>query len=378
MKIGILTQPLRTNYGGLLQAWALQNVLRTLGHSPITVDRHYDVKQTVARRIAGKAKRTLHDALLETQGKALYCHHLAQIRANQTRFIDAHIDCSTPIGTDSALRTFFSERQFDVIVVGSDQVWRPKYSPRLETYYLDFAKNLTGERPVLISYAASFGVDTWEYTQQQTKICHNLIQQFDGVSVREKSAVDLCRDHLGVEAQWVLDPTLLIEKEKYVSEFCTGAVGQSKGVLTYILDKSSFKKEIISSVANRLKLEHFSRQPLPEQPVVERTRLAEYCYPPTDAWVRGFQEGQFVVTDSFHGVVLSLIFEKPFIAIANADRGASRFESILDLVGLRDRLILSDQEVDLERLLQPVDFSDARKRLQFFKTKSLDFLKQHL
>ena len=96
------------------------------------------------------------------------------------------------------------------IVVGSDQVWRPVYfgENRIEDAYLNFAKNLTLKR---IAYAPSFGVDVWEYSAEQTAKCKALLQKFNMVSVREKSGLQLCHKYLNCEAQWVLDPTMLLE-----------------------------------------------------------------------------------------------------------------------------------------------------------------------
>lgn len=96
--------------------------------------------------------------------------------------------------------TDIQESDYDAIIVGSDQIWRPQYFPNVETAYLNFTEDWNIRR---IAYAASFGTDEWEYTPEQTMICGRLLQNFDAVSVREKSGVDLCRDHFHVQATQV-------------------------------------------------------------------------------------------------------------------------------------------------------------------------------
>ena len=104
-----------------------------------------------------------------------------------------------------------TEGEYDAFIVGSDQVWRPSYNQHLEQAFLNFTENWKNVKR--IAYAASFGVDNWEFTKKQTKECKRLVQKFDFVSVREDTAVNLCKEHLGIEATHVLDPTLLLSAD---------------------------------------------------------------------------------------------------------------------------------------------------------------------
>jgi len=104
---------------------------------------------------------------------------------------------------------------FDAYVVGSDQVWRPCYSPQLSTFFLDFLEgNSTVEK---IAYTASFGVDDWKFTNKQIKEFGRLLKLFDAISVREDSTVELCKNYFGVEATHLLDPTMLLGSDVYTS-----------------------------------------------------------------------------------------------------------------------------------------------------------------
>ena len=102
--------------------------------------------------------------------------------------------------------------EYDAYVVGSDQVWRPNYNPFMKAMFLGITEREDVKR---IAYAASFGTSKWEFSPQMTSECAVLAKKFDMITVREKSGVDLCREYFGVEATWVLDPTMLLNREDY-------------------------------------------------------------------------------------------------------------------------------------------------------------------
>ena len=336
MKIGILTQPLHTNYGGLLQAFALQKYLRDMGHDVLTADytrkpRAWLAPYRLARRCAAK--------FVLRRNIALFPKPLPQGAGKFTqRFIEENIRTTKKIFAPARERDF-AEYGFEAFVVGSDQTWRPAYSPHMPTFFLDFLGNDTGTRRV--AYASSFGKDEWEFTPAMTKICAPLAKKFHAISVREDSGVSLCEKHLGVPAEHVIDPTMLLSKEDYCGiiarDEARGLLEKrdpAKRLFAYVLDETPEKRKLISSVAEMLGL-------TPEEIMPKRKDLTAgtAAYPPVGAWLRGFRDAEFVVTDSFHGCVFSIIFNKPFIAIGNASRGMSRFRSLLKMFGLENRLV---------------------------------------
>lgn len=336
MKIGILTQPLHTNYGGLLQAFALQKYLRDMGHEVLTVDYTRRAKiWTFPYRLARRcvAKFVLRGNV------SLFPKPLPQGAGKLTqRFIEENIRTTKKIFAPARERDF-AEYGFEAFVVGSDQTWRPAYSPHMPTFFLDFLGNDTGTRRV--AFASSFGKDEWEFTPAMTKICAPLAKRFHAISVREDSGISLCEKYLGVSAEHVIDPTMLLSKEDYCEIV---ARDEERGVLekrapakrlfAYVLDESPEKKSLISDVATRLGLS--VEEIMPER---EALQSGDVSYPPVSAWLRDFRDAEFVVTDSFHGCVFSIIFNKPFIAIGNASRGMSRFRSLLKMFGLENRLV---------------------------------------
>lgn len=243
MKIGILTQPLHNNYGGILQAYALQKVLKDMGHKVWTINREYtpsgyDRFMFTMRRLLVKLfhkEMSIPSWQVKEKGSIL-----RYIRA----FVEDNIQTTEEITSTKQLSSLHRKYAFDAYIVGSDQVWRPKYSPCITNYFLDFIENDCTIKK--IAYAASFGEDKWEFTKRQTQKCARLAKQFHAISVREDSAIRLCNNYLGVDALHVLDPTMLLDKEDYIALINKGNTHPTKGNLfVYILDKNKNKYNIV-------------------------------------------------------------------------------------------------------------------------------------
>ena len=334
-KIGIITLPLRLNYGGILQAYALQSVLERMGNDVEVIqvgNRGYSVPTGVRGSLL-YVKRALLK-LLRVSDTPVFAEKQLNtqwpvVSEHTRRFINQYIHVREISSYDE-----IDPKDYDVFVVGSDQVWRPAYS-NLYQCFLEFAKNWDVKR---IAYAASFGTDEKEYTSEQIAVCKPLIKKFDAVSVREDSGVTLCEEYFGVCAQHVLDPTLLLDKEDYISLVEASGIDKSEGDLfVYILDPSPEKTAIVEDIAATKHLTAFTVKAKNDY---KYAPLEDRIQPPVEQWLRGFMDAKFVVTDSFHGCVFSILFNKPFIVIGNAERGLSRFVSLLKSFGMENRLII--------------------------------------
>lgn len=224
--------------------------------------------------------------------------------------------------------------------------------------FLDFVQDKQVKR---IAYAASFGADKWEFTPQQTAVCTLLAKKFDMVSVREDSGVKLCKEHLGVDAVHVLDPTMLLTKEEYIQLIEKEKEPKSNGTLfNYILDPDAKKSVFIQKVAKAKGLKAF--QVLTKCQAEIRTkedvkkRIEDCVFPGVTTWLRAFMDADMTIVDSFHGMVFSIIFNKPFWAIGNVSRGMSRFTSLLKMFHLEDRLLDADNLDDVD-FSKPIDWT---------------------
>lgn len=371
MKIAIMTQPLGPNYGGIIQAWALQQVLKKAGYEPVTINRQNDVKSP-AYRAARFGYHTLQRILGKRKAPINLERYLPDILQHTHAFIDQHISMSELLNSTEKLKAHFKREQYDAVIVGSDQTWRPKYSPNIYNFFLDF---LQGSDIKRIAYASSFGVDEWEFTEEQTRRCAPLAKQFDAISVREKSGVELCKIHLGVEATHALDPTLLLAREAYEELYSNIKTPERAGVYTYILDQDEWKNRVVEITKQVLKRPQYSNQPKSDLSHLSSSNLNDYKMPNLEGWIKGFSEADFVITDSFHGTVFSIIYNKQFISLINPNRGASRFYSILRELGLSDRLLDNYDKNSIENLLnKKIEYSDINKRLDSIRKKSECFL----
>lgn len=376
-KIAILTQPLHTNYGGNLQNFALQTVLKKMGHEPITIDRHHNRKLTTKfklgyfkRIIFHYSKGTVKPKLRDYFSKSKDIRN----RINIVSFIEKYINKTPRLYSDKSVKNFFLDMKFDVVVVGSDQCWRPIYSPNINTYFLDFLEDDKSIKK--LAYAASFGTDEWELDEKQTCMAKRLIKTFDAVSVREKQAVKIMKNKLNTDAKFVLDPTLLLDKYEYLKliEDYQALLPENKGIYTYLLDTRDWKDQVLNQISDSLGANIFNSQP---KATVEKPsdNPDDYIIPSVECWLKGFNDAEFVVTDSFHGTVFAILFNKPFVSLLNADRGGARLLSLLCEFGLEDRLVAGYDECKINNLIyQYIDYPEINKKLKKLKKTSEDFL----
>lgn len=360
MKIAIMTQPLGKNYGGMMQAYALQKALRDLGHNVTTIDYNNYLQPSLFNNIVRLTYRSLKKLLGRRKAPINLDLKLEYVLENTHNFIRENISLSESINTEVALINHFEDNNYDVVIVGSDQTWRPKYSPNIYNYFLSFLNK--DKKIQKVAYASSFGVDEWEFSKEETEKCSLLASQFDAISVRELSGVDLCKKYLSVESECVVDPTLLLSKEDYIA-LLGGRYndGKEEGIFTYVLDRNEAKKHIINDIGNKLNLQPFSCQANCSLTSLESKSLNDYKMPAVEDWLASFANAKFVITDSFHGVIFSIIFNKPFIAIGNEGRGLARFKSLLQKFELENRLVLEESDISEELVNEVLHFDKIDK-----------------
>ena len=249
----------------------------------------------------------------------------------------------------------------DTYIVGSDQVWRPAFNlgPRLANMFLDFADDKVKK----LSYAASFGCKEWEYTKEQEKTCSKLAKRFDAISVREASAVDLCKNHFRIDVSLVLDPTLLLNREDY-EKVCNNIPKKDKHIFVYSLVVGESVMSVASKVSEAKGL-----------PIVVKEAGGKVKKEDTiEDWFAEFRDADYVVTDSFHGMVFSIIFNKPFYIIMNTSGGNDRYISLLSQLGLIGRIVTDNASLtDMY-----IDWNAVNQRLYNLRQSSLTFLKNNL
>lgn len=387
MKIGIVTLPLHINFGGYLQNYALQVVLRRLGHEPITLNQRPRKKRfkEVFNIYYKPNIKTLLLTLIGKRGKRQFVRsHRKDLNPilweKSLYFYDKYITHTETLNPSNGFRNICSKYQLDALIAGSDQVWRPRFVENLDTNYLAFEKN---PKIIKMSYAASFGTDQWEYDDNRTKRCGDYLNDFSIVTVREKSGVQLCSEHFGIKAHQVLDPTLLLEKEDYIKIVEAENEHQSEGNLfCYILDNTTAKNDLVKTISSELELKPFyvnigeGTSHYTETYIL--SNIGRFKNPSVTKWLRGFMDAEMIIADSFHAVAFSVIFNKPFWVIGNKSRGLSRFASILELFHLEDRLIDENTLSESVKWDTPIDWQKVNEIRSGWKKRSIELLQKGL
>ena len=352
MKIGIVTQPLYNNYGGLLQNFALQQVLKRLGHEPKTID--FVGRVSFTRYLLSTCKLLLV-SILKCRRPQIRPYVAIPTFRNPIMgdFVNNHIDTTRIV--HSYTKEIINEEHFDAVITGSDQVWRPIYNRYIEDMYLKFVPNSIKK----IAYAASFGVDTWEYNAEQTETCAKYAKRLDAISVREATGVELCRTHLGVNAEHVLDPTILAGAEAY-KPLLKENTEQQDYLFAYILDITPEKQAYVENMAKSKGLNLVIRG------ADKNATLS------VEDWLSMIANSSMVVTDSFHGTVFSILFHREFYSIVNIARGGTRFASLLKPLGLDYRKGDVSQLQSLES--SSIDWKQVDHILDKQRKDSMNFL----
>ena len=356
--------PLCANYGGTLQNWALQQVLKQMGHEPITLrfpvgcqgmtasyywTRVFPMKffRYIAHKLCGR----------KYEKPVIYGAWRRSVRGME-RFVDENINCTEYLPSLSIEDV--QRYGVEAIIVGSDQIWRPVMYDAVKYYFLGFAR----ESDILrIAYAPSVALDVWPFNEETTAQLRELIKKFSAVSVREESSVKLIKDNLCVDAQWVLDPTMLLKRDDYL-EVCKD-VKKSKEffVFAYILDMTDEKKAMAEKVAKTCgcSVKYLTADKVKEDDTIEK-------------WLANFRDAKFVVTDSYHGTVFSLIFKKQFYCFYNTYRGNARMDSLKSISGLDDRFIMNLVDV----AGTSIDYNSVDNNIKDMRKASWDFLEASL
>lgn len=389
MKIAILTQPLYTNYGGILQAYAVQKILKDMGHEVITLDlRKSDATYSMSIYLHLNAfiKTFIYFLIGKIKAKEVFfpfnnkSRNQFLIRYSMQSFIDRIINRTPILKTETEIKKYIEEQKFDAYIVGSDQVWRPIYSPNIEWFFLSFLSDNSNAKRIALS--ASFGISEWEFTKQQTIIVSKLAKKFDAISVREISGINLCHEYLKVNALQIIDPTMMLDPKDYTDlfELDKENTENSSGIIfTYILDISDDKKKLIDFISRKLKKATKSLNINIEIPPYASKKATMRMAPkPVAQWIRNFMESDFVVTDSFHGTVFSILYHRPFLVVANKSRGLARIETLLGTFGLLDRLVESINNKTEEYIIKEIDWNKVDKILKGKRTDFQNFLINNL
>ena len=368
MKIGVVTFWWgNDNYGQIAQCFALQTVLKELGHEPFVVRCHWkDSWKGKVMRIVRFFKPSVRER--RKNWNTFVKPELRRFR----NFLETH--CTLGEDEFHAFETLKRKcPEADCFIVGSDQVWNCNPDANGRVWFLDFVPADKKK----VAYAASFG--KLRTSSAFKAFCREKLAAFDAVGVREKEGEEFLKA-LGVSSKCVADPTLLLSRETYETIAGAQKFSPIPYVFCYWLGRHNPNDVLPAGEVS----DFLVKENLPLKSVVAgvpfpASGLGEIESLTLPQWFAAIRDAEVVFTNSFHGTVFCLIFRKPVVVFpALTESGNGRLRSLLSLCGLENR-IYDREKNSVEKILsQPVDWSAVENRLTAHCRESENFLKQAL
>jgi len=373
MKIGIMTfWESHNNYGQLLQAFALQNFLINKGHDVYFI-KFYRIPPPSKKSLVSRLKTQLSVLVKESFSKTSTQNSL---HVEPDRGFDHFRRSYLNIGTTSYKS--LSELQLnppvaDVYICGSDQVWNNTFKVPCLPFLLAFGDSSIKR----VAYAASFGQK--ELSSETSEIFRKYLPKFNAVSVRENSGVQICKDVGYDSAVWVPDPTLLFNKEEWsrmLNIRKNGSEMSGKNVFIYTLGNSAIRDK-------DKYLEHVKQ--LQDVKISHATANNDFTgnvYPEISEWVALISRADFVITNSFHGMVFCIIFNKNFIVLPNTGAAEGMNERITSLITkfkLEDHMMFEYSEREVDSILaKRTSWDEINNAISEWRNVADNFIKKSL
>lgn len=319
----------RLNYGAVLTAYAISKILEI----------NFNLKPLLPDNISPFFRVTgwKYRFLLPFKRKYL---NMSKPKTKREHFLALNKDC-------------------DTFLVGSDQVFRPIYAKNcLYQFFLNFVEPDKKK----ISISASFGVTKEKLLEESDNITLSKIKEslrsFDFISVREKSGVEICKDIFDVDAEWIIDPVFILDKSYYEKIAATSLKDFNNKIISYIINQKDNTKVV---------------EMYREKNNIEIVELYKSKMPMED-WLNAIKNCKLLITDSFHAACFAIIFNKPFICTVNPHTGIARYESIFEMLQIKNQLITSEISELSDNYIFKIDYDNVNKLIEKERQKGLDFL----
>lgn len=359
MKVGIITFHNSDNYGAVLQTMALQNTVRTFNHAVEVIDYRCAHKKRYYRLLDISKDKSIKGNI---HALINYPYRLMKYIKFED-FRKRYLNCTSKVyRTPESLQ---HTNNWDIVITGSDQVWNYINTGFDQTYLLDFVANDYQK----IAYAASFGINRIELPYQETY--HKLLSQIKFLSVRESSAQTMVADLIGPAPKVVVDPTMLLTADTWRT-YIKPAAQKEKYILLYTINNSKAINQLAHELAS-----------LTGYKVVKiATQILDYIgkwasvLPSPLEFISLINDSEYVLTDSFHGTILSINLNKNFYTYHEAKKGANRrLTDLLKDFNLENRIIYAKQHFPT---LNTIDYSTINPIIHTRRTDSLNFLETSL
>ncbi len=345
-KVGIITFHYGTNYGALIQAYALMQAVDKLGHNAVIID--YQPRN---------AKKFYKDYFPLNPAKWLKSstYHAWKKNKQFKLFKDKYFNLKYKASSNSELADM--NLDLDCVITGSDQVWNiNSYRGCDPAFYLDFIGQKNIKR---ISYAASLG-NTSDYREHKNNVS-DWLSKFSAISVREKTSIEIVQQLTNMDIVQVLDPVFLAD----FSTITPKPIIKQPYILFYLMEYSDFNRNAIKAIENRFKL--------PSVVIGKKYKKMNYISANPSEWLSLLKHAHFVATDSFHGTCFSILNKKDFVTLPHTNK-SSRHKDILNTAGLNDRFASNINELE-NCLNNKINFSLVENKISLEINRSMEFLR---
>lgn len=317
-----------SNYGATLTSYALYKLLEQLGLNPSLVNNMNDIEEAVQNKMFSQKFLKNFNIIKNINSY----RNLKAINNPQSLFL-----------------------------TGSDQVFRPYLTgKKLDQFLLDFVD----ETSLKIAISASFGVDKEQFLKETSREIiakmKKSFESFDVISVREKSGVEICKDLFGVNAELIIDPVFIFDKQNYINIANKSKKDYSNTIATYIFSKDKQYKNVYKNFEKRY-----------------NAKVIELAFKniALEDWLSAILNSKLVITDSFHGICFCLIFNKPFICPANGMTAYTRFDSLFKMLNIQNQTV-SVNDILKKNCIFKIDYEKLNQRIEEERRHGLEFLQK--
>jgi len=357
-KIGILTFHRSLNVGAVLQAWALHIYLRSKGFDARIIDYGHigcsprlKIKQFCLRSIVRLFYHFIMSFPMEDFRRAKY-----------SKFINDHF-----FMTRNVCRTDLPFLSMDCYICGSDLIWHPDRNEEDMSYFLDFVSSEARK----VAYAPSFG--DGHFSAAQERMIKESINRFDLLSVRETFSCKVLRNFANIDAPIVCDPTILLSVSYYVNVERRVKKLPSQYILLYVICGHPFAEAFSEKLSDETGLKviyYFSGEGMSRCSKHQKGRLmnvgpAEFLYL--------VHNSSAVVTNSYHGLVFSLLYHKTPYVMLNDSKLDVRMTDLTSYVGLSGNVVSAS---DTRRRDTNINWQNVDNRLRDLRQTGVSFLEQ--
>ena len=352
-KVGTITFHRADNYGAVLQAFALQKAILSLGYDTQIID--YDARE-ISKPYDVVDKRSCRSCI-----KSLLVY---KERQSKKRLFDEFrknkLLLSTPVKKDELVHT---AKQYDKLITGSDQVWNYKLTASDGAYFLDFVE----ESHKKISYAASFGIA--EIPNDKLPWYERNLADFTHISVREKTGAELVKNIIGRYAENDVDPVFLLQAMQW-KKILPAIPTEKRFIFMYMCDEATTQLAKRFADENNMELVNLVYDKSILHPKLNVGNCRMDLSP--EEFLSYIYHAALVVTGSFHATAFSIIFNKKFV-VKVPDQVGSRITDLLDRTGLQERILTKDLDTEKD-----IDWDSVNAILDNARMASLHNLKESI